>query len=257
MCNREESDLPNHFLPIYVLLGFRVREYKSVDVGGIKYRNSYVFTPLGKTTIKSYCCHSCNQELNKKNKHNKKKSLIWLISTLFITVFFNLIIFKTNASGFYYLVNILLLLIIIVSSSVLVSKTEHDLFEVLKKSNHFKEEINILKNKIDFSSINFLNLRTKEKEEFKNTGYPLKYNKEDLLFVKQDKIITECYSLGHDNNRLWFRIDGEISDFTFNFKVLTGGHRLNLEYIQISQEFKDHSRSEIISFSKYEGIKEL
>jgi hypothetical protein len=256
ICKAAENETPNHFLPLYVLLGFLYRKYKSTDMGGVHYSWWYVFTPLAKTTIESYFCDACKQKLNAKNRRNRKRSIIWLIITVSITIAYNYLVTNANLGFFYYLINIVFLIGMLVCIEFIIRNEGFSLLKVLKASDELKSEIERITNKIDFSKIKFLDLEENERMQFLANKEELAFCPKDLSFYKQNcSIIKGSNSFGTDGTRDWFKAPASSTGLSGD--LMYGGHRLQRTSDHISKEFENYSKNKVCSLQKYDKIKEL
>lgn len=267
ICNKQENNKPNFYFPILVLLNFYNEWPTYTNQGGVHHEHAIIFTPLGKTNLEGYYCPNCVDELNKTNDVTKKKSKIWLISTLTFTLIFNLTIFFFNFNTNFYYLNILFCLILLLSYSSLSYKIESGFYNLFVKSEKFKTDIDSIINRIELKKINFLNFRKKEEESlyFAGKNKELAWNKEDILVVNQNfPTLNRSRAYGNDGSVVWFSLSkkgcfsGEIFGKT---NILAGGHRFKLKYymssLPMSKTFKTFKNNEQIYFDKYNKIVEL
>jgi len=256
VCKNEDGETPNYLVPIYVLLNFYTQWTKSIDMGGVHLDNRRIFTPIGKSTIKSFCCPICNEKLNHKRTRIKKITIVFIILTIIIALLYDYLLVKYDMSFFYYLINLVFILVLFVLKVGFSTESiDDELFKILKNSEALTEEINLISNKFDFSAITFLNLN-KETTHFKNGNNALSFNSDDLLFICQNSWElfppAQCFGIGYDDDRVWF--SGETS-FGYS-SLVSGDHRITInntyiDDVPISNNFKKYPKSGRISFEQY------
>jgi len=256
VCKNEDSEVPNYFVPIYVLLHFFTQWTKLIDIGGEHLANSLLFTPIGKSTIEAFCCPICKEKINRKCKRIKKITIVSIILTLIIALLFNYFLVKYDINIFYYLINLIFILVILsLYGGFSMQSIDEILFIKLRNSKGLTEEINLISNKIDFSAIPFLNLNEKT-THFKNGNNVLSFHSEDLLFICQNSYElfppSQCVGIGHDGNRVWFEPASNSFCYT---SLVYGDHRITVNSysydVSIINNFKKYSKSEQISFEQY------
>ncbi len=252
-CNTKDKTVNEYFLPIYVLLGFLHRRNTHTDMSGVHYEWLYVFTPLGKTIIKSYFCHSCKQKLIDKDKKIKNTSIIVSIIAPLLIIGYSFLLIILEMGFYYYLLNILFCILIYISIGYMHRKKDYSLIESIKKSDGLKDEVEMIGNKINLAELDFLKLTNEEKEAFKSRNEELKFSREDLAFVLQkSSIINSSISYGTHGNQTWF-----IAKYpnVLNNDVISGGYRLQRTTDYISESFQSHYKE--FTFKDYNKICEL